>query len=668
MIESTLLPPEATDYLNTVEGEDQRRQKEIDLIGAKKELHSHCLSFIKKSEAWRRASYEDKWLQYQRAADDIFDPDIATKKKAWQSKVHVPITSSHRENIHAHIFRTMVGVNPPLEVSPRYDLGEADQSMNIRDITLREMDKAKWGVVFDSVFNDADTFGSGFLRINYKTTIEKRKLRKETTEKFRDNLNPRGMVGWALRAATGKLRKEYEFREEDVLVYRGIELKHCSIWDIFPDPKALKIPGTTIAYRYYATHEDIVKGAEEGYYLPEAVEELRVNKADRRYDSGEDNVQADRGVGDHAADKTEFQQEHKLYEVFGRMPKKWIYSIIGEAYENGEELCPARVIFHEKCLVAVEINDSYDGEPPIYKLDYLSRNGSFYGIGVPQMLTGPQAVINEVVNQRLDNGAQTLNHSFAVLEKALVNPKQDLESAPGQVIRLNGTYVPNGDVRNAITQLQVSDTPVRAGFTEVNEAERWAQERTSANRVTLGTAGLVKDSNQTLGGQQLLKESAGEKFAYIGLKIELDFMQSFFQGIWKVLYANITPEDVEDSIGPDRARDFILITPEEMSRDYIYKPMGVFTMQNKAMRQAQIMQIRQAFLGAPWTDDEKFFDASFHNIDEDPDKFKKSEDQIMADQAGMVQPGMEGEPIGMPPRGMPPIPPTDTVGQPMPQI
>jgi hypothetical protein len=64
------------------------------------------------------------------------------------------------------------------------------------------------------------------------------------------------------------------------------------------------------------------------------------------------------------------------------------------------------------------------------------------------------------------------------------------------------------------------------------------------------------------------------------------------------------------------------------------------------------MQVRQQFLGAPWADDEKFFDAAFQNMDEDPDKFKKDEQQILMEQAQQIP--MGGEPQ------------TDLTGQPMP--
>ena len=330
-----------------------------------------------------------------------------------------------------------------------------------------------------------------------------------------------------------------------------------------------------------------------------------------------------------------------------------------------EEMVSARVIFHPDTLMAVEINDAYDQEPPILKLDYMGKNGSFYKRGIAEMLVDIQRIANEVVNQRLDNGAILLNKSFGVNEKALINPKEDLRSRPGMMIRMDGNKVPNGDIRNALMELPMNDTPVRAGFSEVNEAERWAQERTSANRVPLGTAGLVKDANQALGGQQMLKESAGDKFSYIGLMQEQSFLQKFFQMVWKLTYQNITPEDIIASIGEKRFQNFILITPEEMQRDYIYRPLGIFQMANRDRLQQQVQSIREQFKGAPWCDDEKFFDKICQLADQDPEAFKLDETQIMMNQANQIMPqGAEAE--GMPP-GAPQAPQTDLTGQPMPQ-
>ncbi len=669
MIESNTLPPEAVEYLNEVDKPDVDPMIAINRDAAKVELLSFCNDFLAKSKAWRAASYEKKWEKYQRMADGIFEPEIANQKEAWQSRVHVGITASHRESIHAYLFRVMAGTNPPLDIQSRFDLGDIDQSDNIKDIIIREMDKTKWEVELDACLNDANTFGSGFIRRYWKTETATRKLKTDIKEKFTDNLNPMGMIGYAKRAALSQLKTVgYEESEQEVVIYRGLKLQYVPIWDVYKTPKSIKITGSTVAIRYPIVYGDIVKGAKDGYYLPEAVTTLASIGPENKEDSGKSNVNSDREISDANPPTTDYSKELECYELFGKIPKKWLYSIIGQPIDGDPEvLVSSRVIFHKGCLVAVEMNNEYDGEPGLHQLNYFPKTGDSYGRGIPEMLESPQAVINEIVNQRLDNGAMVLNNCFGVVESALVNPKQDLKSKPGQFIRFDVRKVHNGDVRNAIMQMQINDTPLRAGFSEVNEWERFAQERTSANRVTLGTAGLVKDANQTLGGQQMLKEAAGDKFAYIGLLMELAFSQELYHGIWKTVYKNIDPEDIENAIGPERAQSFILITPEEILRDYIYKPMGVFTMENKAIRQARVLQIREAFKGAPWLDDEKMYDEACRAGDIDGDMFKKSEEDILAEQSAMIQPEGQIAPEGpgvAPLEGQPMTPPLPVAANP----
>jgi hypothetical protein len=661
MIESSTIPPEAVDYLNEIN--QPKPDDDIAMKGriqsAKDELLAYCNSFIDKSKEWRTASYETKWLRYQRAADGIYEPTLSAAKESWQSKVHVGMTASHRESIHAYLFKVMCGTTPPFEIAPRFDLGEQDQSENIKDIILREMDKARWEVEFDATLHDADTYGSGFIRRFWKTETAVRKLKKPIKETFTDNLNPMGMIGFAKRAAMGDLKTVgYQEDEVEVITYRGLKVQHISIWDVFKTPNTIKIPGTTIGIRYWITYGDIIKGAKEGYYLPEAIEKLKGIASEKKFSQGEDTVNADRGITETTINniQPDYAKELECFEVFGRIPKKWLYTIIGqEITDDPEELVSARIIFNKLCLVGVEVNDEYDGEPAIHQINYFTKNRDSYGLGVPEMLESPQAVVNEIVNQRLDSGSQALNHHFAVLEGALVNPKEDLKSKASCVIRLDMKKTPNATAANAITELPISDIPVRAGFAEVNEWERFAQERTSSNRIMQGSTGTGKDGTKTLGEQQMLMESAGAKFSYIGLVMELSFSQEFFHGIWKTVYKNIDAEDIEDSIGPERAKSFILITPEEIMRDYIYKPLGVFTAERKAEQLAKILQIRREFIGAPWIDDEKMYDSSCRAVELDGDSFKKTDEQIMQAQAMQIQPGMGMEQEMTGNAGIPPM-------------
>src|SRR5260221_14777009 len=110
-----------------------------------------------------------------------------------------------------------------------------------------------------------------------------------------------------------------------------------------------------------------------------------------------------------------------------RLPKKWVY-LHGKVIDDPGTLVPARVLMAGEpegplqTILEVELNDDYEGEPPIYKLDFIPVADRFYGRGIAEMLKGYQEIINETVNQRVDNIALNLNKMFAVIEKGIVNP------------------------------------------------------------------------------------------------------------------------------------------------------------------------------------------------------------------------------------------------------
>ena len=642
---------DAMQYLNSLEKEKKQIKIKSVSEANKLDLHAFCKSFISKSESWRKNSYEDNWQKWQRNADSTFDPSVAAKKKSWQSKVVVPMTASHRENVKAHLFRTLFGIRPPLEMKSR-NVQIDDQSENIKDIILREMEKTRFETTGDKILDDATIYGSGFCRIRWEEKYEDREIR----ELQEDNVNVFDLKA-LFKRFTGKGGKHYDSHIENICSYKGLRFEWVNIWDVFPDPKALVIPGSPIAYRFRLTYDDIVQGVAKGYYLPESKIALQDIESDDTYSDGEDIVQSERGIDDQSSEKTKFSKGFKCYEFFAMLPEKWV---IGG---DKEKLIVARILFNKYTLIAIEPSDAYDNEPPIFKLDYMPVASRFYGIGIPEMLEHPQLVVNEVVNQRLDNGALILNKGLGIIQKALVNPKEDLESKPGMMVRLNDKVVQQfGGIDRVMKELRYSDTPVRAGFAEVNDAERWAQERTSANRVTLGTAGQVQDSNQTLGGQKMLRESAGIKFAYIGLLMEFSFMSEIFRAFWKIIYKNIDFEEIKKALGPDRVQTFKLLTPEEVDRDYVYRPRGVFTMENKFMNQQMYQNLFMLFGQQPWFDPEATFDKIVQLTDDDPEQFKKKVPPTTGMPGMEGQMPMEGEGGAMPPQQqqdetMPPTPP-----------
>lgn len=580
-----------------------------------KDLHSFCVNFIRRSAEWRQASYEDNWRKWQRAADAIFDPDIASKKEPWQAKIFDPLTPSHLENAQAQLFKTEVGPRPPLEVKARKGIvppGMPDQGENIRDLVLREREKSRYEVDRNKQTQDKCTYGSGFARLRFDTRIEDRKIKVPVYEQP-SITDPMSII----RSMQGQPRLlGYEEKVEPQVIYRGTVFEYISIWDIFPDPKALQIKGNAIAYRYETTYGEIVQGVQEGYYLPEAAEKLRSQASQETTPTDKRVVEADRHIADSNIERPDYGRKLICYMLEARLPKKWVF-VNGEPIDDPEKLIPAFVRFHDQTVIGIEVNDSYDGEPDIYKDDYYPVAGQFYGRGVPEQLKDCQSVANANLCQRLDAGAIALSQRFAVIEKAIFDPKDIDENR--NVLRLKNPSGMN-DIRQAIMRLDMGDVPSFA-FIEGQEIERKAQERTSITRQTMGTAGQVRDANQTLGGMELNRAATGDKFAFLGMLSEFCFQYEINRAYWKLIYANYNPEDVAMAIGMERAQGFQFLTPEQVENSYQYIPTGIYTMENKAMRQARLAQWDQQFGMMPWANRLEVAKTELQAIDEDPDRY-----------------------------------------------
>lgn len=600
-----------------------REQMLVDLL-------SWCNSFVKRSSEWRQASFEDNWRLWQRNADGIYDQDMAAKKEKWQAKHFVPITPSHRENAQAQLFKTEVGPRPPLEVKARKGIvvpGMPDQSENIRDLILREREKSRYEIERNKVLEDKTTYGSGFARIRFETRIEDRLIRVPIYQVIDVYDAPAVMSAMD----NGRPIVGYEFQVQPQVIYRGVVFEHISIWDVFPDPKALKIKGNPIAYRYETTYGDILNGVEEGYYLQEAIVKLKGQASHETTPTDKKIVETERKIADSNVERTDYGRKYICYEVQAKLPKKWVF-INGEPIDDPEKLVPAIIRFHPDTIIGIEQNDSYDGKPNIYKDDYVPVAGQFYGRGIPEMLKDVQVIVNETVCQRLDTGSIALSQKFAIIEKAIYDQK-DLDENRNTIRLKNPTGM--NDIRQMMMRMDMGNVPTDA-FVEPQEWERWAQERTSITRTTLGTAGQVKDANQTLGGMEMLKAASGEKMAFIGMLSEFDFQYEVTRAYWKLIYSNYNIEDVALAIGPERAATFQFLTPEQVENSYQYIPTGIYTMENKAMRVARLAQWDAQFGMMPWANRLELARIEAAGMDEDADR-------LIVQEADAIQITMKAE-------------------------
>ncbi len=600
--QSLAMPPEAMP--EPVEAPQEAPVTTLDRDAMLGELLVWSKGFINRSAEWRRSSFEDQWRRWQRDADSTYDHEQAKRKESWQSKAVWPLTASHRENAQAQLFKTEVGASPAIEVKARdgvvpQNVPGADQSDNIRDLVLRERERAEYEINRNDVLEDKTTFGSGFAQVFFETVIEDRVLQEPIQEDIQAPWNDGGAS--IQRALAGQRQiVGYKPVVQPQVIFRGMRFRYISIWDVFPDPQALKISKAhPIGIRYSLTYGDIVEGAKPtpdrkpGYVLPEAVEKLKNSPTTETFPADKQPVMADRGITEAKVERTPHGQILRCYEIQAMLPKKWVL-IDGQDIDNPDALMPAKVRFHDLCVISVFPNESYDGEPDLYKDDYMPRASSFYGVGVPEMGKDCQAVATEQVNMRLDVGKVSLLNVYAVIEKAVLDPK-DFTLGPGSVLRFKASDgITNVDQLFRKVDMGTID---RAAFMEPQEWERAMQERTSITQTTLGTQ---DNADMTLGAQKIQQGVTGLKIAYLGMLSEFGFQRQVFKAFWKNIYLNYQPEDYALALGPERAATIIPTTPEQVENNYQYYPLGVFEQENKAQRQAQIAGWVQQFGVYPW--------------------------------------------------------------------
>jgi hypothetical protein len=640
-------PMESADaFMAEIDANNEAQRRAIEIMQHKSDLLAYCNNWFAQAAQWRKQSQEWKWDQWDRESDSIYDPELKAKKQSWQSCVHTGMIASHREVIKSQLFRTLCGQRPMLELRRRYDTlpNDVDQSDNIRDLILRENEKTRVESVINDVLEDATKYGTGHCERYWEEKTEERLVRVP------DYAVPDDPQMLAAQAA-GQIERQlvgYKDELQPVVAYRGVRVRYLPIRDVFPDPKATEVKGNHIAVRFRMTYGELVAWGNSGFAFADAVETLRDYSGEEKDQDDESAFRADKEISDVTPERSTYGNKLLLKRLYARIPRKWV--LLGNVGDKDpEELIPAYVVFHSQALIYVEPSREYDGEPPVQKMDYYKLAGEYYGRGLPEMLKAPQDVINETVNQRMDNVALSMNVGGAIHEAAIVD-RNDLVSKPGWFVRISKKFT--GYIDNAIKFFNIPDI-TRAAYTEAFEWERYAQERSSANRVTMGTAGQVKDANQTLGGMELLRQTAGEKFAYICAVIEFNFIKELFIGVWQTLYQHLTPEDVIAAIGPKRAQDFKLESPETVLRDYSYEINGFSTMENKALAQMKLGQIQQLFAQYPWYNAMGTFDRLCKAANFEPSSMKYTPEEMQIMMSAQAILGGQLDPPAPQPQGAP---------------
>lgn len=570
----------------------------------KKELVEFVSQFYQTSWNWREVSkYHEKWDKWERNYNAIYDPSIKAAKKPWQACMFdSSITPTNVELTTNALAKILLGKEKPLGIKPR-EMGDELQAELHSAILDYEVQRSNFVIADYDAKKESCIYGSGFIKIYWRKQTAPRRIQapvKESIIEAVKNMRFPKVVG-------------YKEDVQQVLIKNDPVCEKVHIRDIFLEPNSTGME-RVLHRNKNTTYGELLAMSkqknEKGQWLidPDSVVELaRITEGDK-FENDLVIIMADRGIDDPKLVRPDHNSKRTIWEYWGPIPKKWIELEMPEDTEEQKEkaneiLQGKAMVASAKFFLAAEENPTQSMEPPFVQTDYI-RTGGRYGIGVGQLLEGIQDQDNEAVNLRSDNASLALNKMFAVIEKHLVDPK-DAVSAPGQTWRFKSGL---DDIRKAFLEIQVSDIPLSA-YRETAEYERKAQEVVGNNRVTLGTAGQTRDSNQTLGGMELLRQSAFERFtmyAYIigctaNIKVAKKLMELSYQyrpleslkrilGVMPVKIINFETLQVETV--PKWAA-YKRLPPHELELDYDLIFTDVFKAENKAQKLSGIMNFGQ---------------------------------------------------------------------------
>lgn len=547
----------------------------------KRELLDFVKAFYRSSWDWRAQSYHQNWDKWERNYRNIYDPTIKSKKEPWQATMFIPATASNVEIISSSLTKIASTTKHPIAVEPR-EMGDELQAELNNDLIDYNVQKGEYVMNRAKTLKEGCIFGSGFMKIFQEKKFAKRRISSPAREGFLSALKNMRLPG----SVVGKKEEVKTVLVKDCVRYQPVHIR-----DIFLAPNSTD--GARVIHREKITYGELRILADQGMLDKKAIEELYLVKESDNFEQDIAVVKFDQGITDGVPPPTpSYDKKHTLWEYWGPLPLKWINFDMPENSDKeiqaANELIPGRaMVASANYLLGSEENQEQAMEPPFIQLDYIN-SGQTYGIGVAQLMGGLQEELNEIRNLRADNVTLIMNKVFLAIEKYVVDPKE-LRMTPGAIIRLKGVEL--DDVRKAIAELPISDVPISA-FRETSDIERQIQEVTAANRVTLGTAGMTKDSNQTLGGMELLKQAAMDRFIVYAFLIGRQFDVRAAKKTLELVYQHTTPEKarmilgempVEFMPGDYRPRWELWkpMAPHEMDVCYDFVPVDVFSMENK---------------------------------------------------------------------------------------
>lgn len=615
----------------------------------------------KASEYWRREKrliWDKCWDHYKQ----IYD---ATGKEPWQSRMFVPETPKVVETIVANLHATSMAPHTPIEYQANLPQMEAIVEDH-NAIIANDMDRSQFKVVWGDFLRSDVLLGTGVGKINY--ALEKKQL----LVKKRNRMAAFNKLFSAVGAQPVDAEK---FTQQEMTTKNWAQMEYRDLYDIYPEPYTFDIDADHwIIEKAKITNAELIAGAND----PDPAMRLRNVSPALLSRSNDSRIQAD---PEKQARRLALMQQqvnmnyqdpdspHELYEYWGPVPELWMFP----EKRNGADpqakyrMVPGWIwVVDKQWVVRKQLNPFRDALPPYIRGHYIRVPGQWYGIGAAELMIGLQIELNELRNTRVDQTNISLNKILAVLkDKVPAGEWNRLKSAPGAIWLFEGI----NDVRQAVQTIEYPPAGQDA-FLNSNEIKQQIQEVTAAVSATVGVGGDAGDAGgKTFRGQLLNKQSASDRFMLYARGLEITGLGDAYRKYYQRIYQYKSYDDIQAVIGPDHAKEFEFIPPEQLDQYAKLVPLGVLTQETKGVKLAQLEAFDSQFKGQWWY---KQMDVArkecnemgypnadqFIFSDEEVQQYNDMRKQALAEQAAMGVPG------GLPGQGAPPSMPPAAGGPP----
>lgn len=463
------------------------------------------LSKLDKSKLRQMSHYVDEQMRLGDDQRTEFLIRLAQWRDAWTNfmktgvmpgfkgghDVHIPMIFEKVRTMHSRIYQAVLSIDPMFSIKPRSVVSEEQKQTRedlLRWATNDYANKTEgWAPTLDQDIWNFVADGTSISKHFWVRDVRK-SVNVVSEEKRPLELDAHGQP----------VMNEREVEEESI-VYDGPMFKTVRLEDIYIVGNYVDSldDADLIVHRQQYTRSDLIKLAKLGFFEEEALECVLKKEPDSTYLNslmGNDNLL--KNVDDWATgvDKSASLAGIKTYTIH---ESYFRYDIDDDGID--EEL----VAWIEESTGEV-LRITYlervgpGGKRPFVLKKFIPRQGSFYGIGLAEMLFGLNNELDMLHNMRLDNGT-LMNLPFGFYRAASgLNPEK-IDLGPGKLIPVDD---PQGDVN-----FPRMNGGTGYGFQEEQAVTGYADKSSGINEIAMGST-TGQGAARTATGATILANAA----------------------------------------------------------------------------------------------------------------------------------------------------------------